>query len=70
MNRRIILIVLLSLVPLLCSAQKWSVATNAADWLAFGTVNANASVAAARHLTVNAEARYIPWTFIAIDSST
>ena len=57
MNRRIILIVLLSLAPLLCSAQKWSVATNAADWLAFGTVNANASVAAARHLTVNAEAR-------------
>ena len=70
MNRRIILIVLLSIAPLLCSAQKWSVATNAADWLAFGTVNANASVAAARHLTVNAEARYNPWTFNANDPST
>ena len=61
---------LLALVPLLCNAQKWSVGTNAADWLALGTVNANASVAAARHLTVNAEACYNPWTYNSGDPGT
>ena len=41
-----------------CRAQQWAVGTNGADWLLFGTVNASGSVAVARHITVNAEARY------------
>ena len=44
-------------------AQRLSVGTNVADWLSLGTLNANASVAVARHITVNAEARVNPWTF-------
>ena len=53
-----------------CRAQQWAVGTNGADWLLFGTVNANGSVAVARHITVNAEARYNPWTFNKGDAST
>ena len=57
-----------SAVP--CRAQRWAVGTNAADWLLFGTINAGGSVAVARHVTVNAEARYNPWTFNKGDAST
>lgn len=46
-----------------CSAQTWSVGTNAGDWLALGTINAEAGVSVARHLTVTAGARLNPWTF-------
>ncbi len=55
-------------VLLLCSAhpgraQKLSVGTNVADWLSLGTMNAEASVAVARHLTLGASARVNPWTY-------
>lgn len=49
------------------SAQKWAVGTNILDWLYFGTMNAEASVAVQRHLTVSAEVLYNPWTFNAND---
>ena len=49
-------------------AQRLSVGTNVADWLSLGTVNANASVAVARHFTINAEARVNPWTYNSKDS--
>ena len=51
-------------------AQRLSVGTNVADWLSLGTLNANASVAVARHFTINAEARVNPWTFNTNDSET
>lgn len=51
-------------------AQRLSVGTNVADWLSLGTMNANASVAVARHFTLNAEARVNPWTFNSNDSET
>lgn len=44
-------------------AQEWSVATNAADWINLGTLNAEGSVATGRHTTLNVSARYNPWTF-------
>jgi Protein of unknown function (DUF3575). len=44
-------------------AQQFSVSTNAVDYANFGTFNAEASVAVARHFTVNVGARYNPWTF-------
>lgn len=47
----------------LCGAQNWSAGTNVADWLMLGTMNAEASVSVARHLTVNAGARINPWTY-------
>lgn len=50
MNTRILaLITVLMLFPCMCRAQKWSLGTNAADWLWLGTINASGSVAVDRH---------------------
>ncbi len=46
-----------------CSAQKWSLATNAVEWLNLGTMNIEGSVAVARKITVNVGTRYNPWTY-------
>ena len=51
-------------------AQRFSVGTNVADWLSLGTMNASASAAVARHVTLNAEARVNPWTFNTNDAET
>ena len=51
-------------------AQRFSVGTNVADWLSLGTMNATASAAVARHVTLNAEARVNPWTFNTNDAET
>lgn len=51
-------------------AQRYSVGTNAADWLSLGTMNASASVAVSRRVTLNAEARVNPWTFNTRDAET
>lgn len=45
------------------SSQRWSVGTNLIDYINFGTINAEGSVAVSRHMTINASARYNPWTF-------
>ena len=63
MNTRILtLITLLMLFPCMCRAQKWSLGTNAVDWLWLGTINASGSVAVDRHFSVNAEVSGNPWT--------
>ena len=62
-NRFLIILVLTFLLPLSAGAQRFSVGTNAADWLSLGTANVSASAAVARHITLNAEARVNPWTF-------
>ena len=70
MNTRILaLITVLMLFPCMCRAQKWSLGTNAVDWLWLGTMNASGSVAVDRHFSVNAEARVNPWTFNSDDPS-
>lgn len=43
--------------------QHVSVSTNAVQWANFGTVNMNAGVSMARHLSVEAGFRYNPFTF-------
>ena len=43
--------------------QRWSIGTNLIDYANFGTINAEGSVAVSRHITINAAARYNPWTF-------
>lgn len=53
----------LFLVSLSAEAQKVSVSTNAVDIANFGTLNAEVSVAVARHWSLNAGVRYNPWTF-------
>lgn len=70
MKKKIYIILTLLCVSVSASAQKWSVSTNAVEWLNFGTINVQGSVAVARHWTVNAEARYNPWTFNKKDAST
>lgn len=61
--RLFILTIFLLNIELNCHAQKWSIGTNVIDWLNFGTINAEGSVAVARHVTINAEYKYNPWTF-------
>lgn len=70
MRRAIILTLMLVLQLTVCRAQQWSVSTNAVDWLNFGTLNAEASAAVAQHISINASARYNPWTFNANDPAT
>lgn len=43
-------------------AQRWSIGTNVVDYLNMGTLNAESSVAVARHYSFNAGVRFNPWT--------
>ncbi len=45
------------------SAQNVAVSTNALDWLNYGTVNLNVGMDVSRHFSVEAGARYNPWSF-------
>lgn len=44
-------------------AQRVAISTNAGDWLFYGTINAEASVAVSQHFSINASGRYNPWTY-------
>lgn len=44
-------------------AQTYSVSTNLMDYVSLGTINAEVSAAAGRHITINASARLNPWTY-------
>jgi hypothetical protein len=63
MKHKIIITLLLIALPIFCSAQDWSVSTNAMDYVSLGTMNAEASMATGRHISINASARINPWTF-------
>lgn len=63
MKKLYLILVSLAAVPLLAQAQQWSVGINALDAANVGTLSAEGSVAASRHITVNASARINPWTF-------
>lgn len=63
MKHKIIITLLLIALPIFCSAQDWSVSTNAMDYVNLGTMNAEASMATGRHISINASARINPWTF-------
>ena len=52
----------LSISPAL-RAQRYSFSTNAVEWLNLGTINAEAGMAVAQHLSLHAGFRYNPWTF-------
>ena len=45
------------------SAQRFSVGTNALDWLALGTINAEASIAVSQKVSVHAGGELNPWTW-------
>ena len=63
MKRALIILIAGMALSLTASAQDWSVATNLVDYVSLGTINAEASVAAGRHISINASARVNPWTF-------
>ena len=63
MRKIIIAAIIIACSTINAKAQQWSVATNAIDWLNFGTMNVEASVAASRHISANISARVNPWTF-------
>ena len=63
MTKKLIVGLAFLLVSISAHCQKWSIGTNAVDWLNFGTINAEGSVAVARYVTVNAEYKFNPWTF-------
>ena len=62
MKARLIISLILAAMPLLSSAQNWSVSTNLADYVMLGTLNADVSVGCSRHITAVASARVNPWT--------
>lgn len=44
-------------------AQRFSVGTNAVDWLTFATLNAEASIAVSQHFSFHAGTELNPWTW-------
>ena len=48
-------------IPL--SGQNYSISTNAADWLALGTINVQGSMPVSRHTSLRTGAAYNPFTF-------
>lgn len=67
MKYRILLYFLIVLLfaanPRQAFAQNVAISTNAVDWLNFGTVNLSVGVDVARHFSLEAGARYNPWSF-------
>lgn len=45
------------------SDTRWGIATNAADWVYLITVNASGQYALSRHFSLEAQARWNPWSF-------
>lgn len=61
--RLILSLIIFNLLSFSAWGQRVGISTNAVDYANFGTLNAEASVAVARHWTLNAGVRYNPWTF-------
>lgn len=60
---RLLLSLCLAALPAGAFAQRFSVGTNAVDWMTLGTINAEASVAVAQHFSLHVGAEINPWTF-------
>lgn len=50
-------------VSVTASAQRWAVSTNALDYINFGTLNIEGSVAVARHVAMDVGVKFNPWSF-------
>jgi len=58
----------LLLLCICAKAQNVTISTNALDYANLGTLNAEVGVAAGRHLSLSAEARYNPWSWNAVQN--
>lgn len=63
MKRILLIIAFLSASVFSARAQQWAISTNAVDWLNFGTINLEGSVAVSRHVVFDVGAKYNPWNF-------
>ena len=63
MKKVLLLMALFVIISSKASAQDWSLSTNLFDYVSLGTINAEGSVAASRHISANISARVNPWTF-------
>jgi len=61
MKRYLILLILC--ISTLCRGQNWAVSTNLAGYAALGTMNLDVSYALRQHWSIEAGARYNPFTF-------
>lgn len=61
--RKLFLFAILTLMYLPLSAQRFTVGTNAIDWLSLGTINAEASVAVSQKFSLHVGAELNPWTW-------
>jgi hypothetical protein len=68
MKARLIITFILAAMPLMTSAQNWSISTNLLDYVSLGTLNAEGSVGTGRRMTVNVSARVNPWTYFKGDA--
>jgi len=62
-KKRIISVIVLSLITLQSFGQQFTVSTNGIDWLNLGTINAKASVSFARNFTAEIGGKYNGWSF-------
>ena len=60
--KRILLIIAALAVGVTASAQRWSLSTNAIDYMNFATLNLEGSAAVSQHISLYAGGRYNPWT--------
>ena len=63
MNRLLLIAVIISVTTLSARAQHVAVSANLADIANLGTLSGGVSVAASRHISVNAGVRYNPWQY-------
>lgn len=63
--KRILLSLFLLGAALPLAAQRFSVGTNAVDWLSLGTLNLEASAAVSQRYSIHVGAELNPWTFAA-----
>lgn len=60
---KILLAAVLSIMALSAHAQRFTVGTNGIEWLALGTINADASVAVSKNFSLHVGAALNPWTY-------
>lgn len=63
MRKLLPFIALLLFLAAPAKAQQWAVSTNSLDYLNFGTLNAEGSVAVSRRIVLDVGAKFNPWTF-------
>lgn len=61
--KKLIIILLFSILSFNAAAQRFSVSTNLIDWANYGTVNAEFGISVAQHLSIVAGAKYNGWDF-------